>query len=61
MKLLYGVGFSEEDRRNFVPMVHNNILSSIKVLIENMRLLGYSEENTEVRKAKNEHLISILI
>ena len=47
MKVLYGVGFQEEDRRGFVPMIYNNVITSMKTLVENMHLLGFEVEDSE--------------
>lgn len=33
MKILYGTGFKEEDRRQQVPVMHSNVISSMNTLI----------------------------
>jgi hypothetical protein len=33
MRILYGKGFSEDDRRAFVPVVQSNVLASIRTLM----------------------------
>jgi hypothetical protein len=33
MKILYGTGFQAEDRKQQVPVMHSNALTSIKTLI----------------------------
>ena len=34
MRILYGKGFSEEDRRSFIPVVHANVISSARTLLQ---------------------------
>ena len=41
MKIIYGVGFSDEDKALFVHVVHNNIISSMRTLIQACEDLGY--------------------
>ena len=33
MKILFGKGFQPEDRKQQVPVIHSNIISSMKCLI----------------------------
>lgn len=41
MLTLYGKGYSEEERKGFVPMIHNNIISTMKTLIEQAKDLDH--------------------
>jgi|Transcript_118250 GTPase SAR1 family protein len=33
-KILYGVGFSDEDRRGWTPQIYNNVITSMKSLVQ---------------------------
>ena len=44
MKILYGKGYTEEDRRNFRPVIYSNTLLSIKTLVEQSDILGIAVE-----------------
>eukprot|EP00092_Neocalanus_flemingeri_P103624 GFUD01132635.1.p1 GENE.GFUD01132635.1~~GFUD01132635.1.p1 ORF type:complete len:348 (-),score=95.97 GFUD01132635.1:24-1067(-) len=44
MKILYGIGFSEEEKRSFRVDVLSNLIDGIKVLIAGMDTLGISYE-----------------
>ena len=44
MKILYGKGYTEEDRRNFRPVIYSNTLLSIKTLVEQSDVLGIAVE-----------------
>ena len=46
MVCIYGVGFSEAARREYRPIIHNNVITSIKTLIEQGELL---EEHGKVQ------------
>lgn len=39
MRILYGRGFSEEERRAYTPVVHSNTLSAARTLLHNAQLL----------------------
>jgi hypothetical protein len=34
MKLIYGVGFTDEDRVNFTHVVHSNVMTSMRALVQ---------------------------
>lgn len=44
MRILYGKGFAEEDRRNFKPVIFSNTLLSIKALVQQADELGFNVE-----------------
>lgn len=44
MKILYGIGFTDDEKRDFRIDILNNVVDSIKVLIEGMDTLGISYE-----------------
>lgn len=46
MRLLYGKGYSEEDRRQMLPVVYFNTLTSIQAMIAACAELGYPIEQT---------------
>lgn len=46
MKLIYGSGFSESDKRSMIPVVYNNTVSSMKALILAAHELGYPIHTT---------------
>lgn len=50
MRILYLQGFPEEERRQFIPVIHGNIMSSIKILS-----FAYSQLGLE-QFEKQEHL-----
>jgi hypothetical protein len=41
MRILYGKGYSDEDRRNFKPVIFSNTLLSMKTLITQAEEMGY--------------------
>jgi GTPase SAR1 family protein len=43
MKLIYGEKFSEAERKANVPVVHNNIVSAIKTLVDQTTKLGITD------------------
>lgn len=51
MITIYKTGFSEQDRKTFVPIIHNNVLSSIKALC--MNSANYAKVASEAEEAKN--------
>lgn len=51
MALIYGHGFSEEDKRAQVSVIHNNILSSMKTLCEMSEALAQRENDNSYRVA----------
>lgn len=46
MKLLYGVGYTEEDKRSKTPVIYNNVILGMKTLIEQARTLGHDIKAT---------------
>ena len=46
MKILYGIGFSDEEKRTFRVDVLNNVIDGIKILIAGMDTLGIPYEVT---------------
>jgi len=54
---IYGKGFPEDERRTYTPIIHNNIISSMKVLCSQApQYGGVSEENEDIRKMVDEEL-----
>lgn len=49
MLLIYGTGFSDEDKAAFTAVIHNNILTSLKTLIEQSGVLA--DQGFETRYA----------
>lgn len=49
MRLIYLNGYNEEDRSGYKSIIHNNIISSIKALVEAAHTMGlkYKPENEE--------------
>lgn len=48
MLLIYGTGFSEEDMIAFTSVIHNNVLSSLKTLIEQSSILAAQNYETAI-------------
>lgn len=44
MKFLYGTGLTNEDRAAITAVVHGNIITAMKILLENSKLYGYYEQ-----------------
>lgn len=40
MRILFGRGYSEDERREYVPVIHSNTLSSIRTLVHNAQQLA---------------------
>ena len=51
MITIYKTGFSEQDRKSFVPIIHNNVLTSIKTLC--IQSATYSPVSSAAEEAKN--------
>lgn len=51
MLLIYGTGFSEEDKVAFTAVIHNNVLTSLKTLIDQSRILAEQGEATAIQDA----------
>ena len=49
MRILYGKGFTEEDRRNFKPVIFSNTLLSMKTLIHQCEEMGFDIAATAER------------
>nr|XP_056723455.1 guanine nucleotide-binding protein subunit alpha-15-like [Euleptes europaea] len=53
MRIIHGVGFSEEDRKGFAKVVYQNIFSSVQAMIQAMETLQISYAQSEnVRNAQ---------
>jgi len=59
MKILYGTGFGDDDRKSQVPVVHSNTLSSIKVLIQAAEELENPSIELEGASADAEELLEM--
>lgn len=46
MRILYGKGYSDEDRRGFKPVIFSNTLLSMKTLISQADEMGFAVEAT---------------
>jgi hypothetical protein len=46
MRILYGKGFGEEDRKNFKPVIFSNTLLSMKTLVQQSDELSFAVEAT---------------
>eukprot|EP00753_Platysulcus_tardus_P015350 PLAT4981.3.p2 GENE.PLAT4981.3~~PLAT4981.3.p2 ORF type:complete len:379 (-),score=209.25 PLAT4981.3:192-1328(-) len=55
MKILYGLGFPDEERKAMTPVVYNNTITSMKTLIENADLMGFDVAK-EVQRVKEAFL-----
>lgn len=44
MRILYSKGYSEDELRSFIPIIHGNVMSSIKTLITNAKALSHEFE-----------------
>lgn len=44
MRILYGKGFSDEERRNFKPVIYSNTVLSMKTLVQQSEELGFAVE-----------------
>ena len=44
MRLLFGAPLSNEERMQITPIVHSNIISSMKILIQAADTMGYLEK-----------------
>jgi hypothetical protein len=56
MKLLYGMPLTDEEKRHCTPIVHNNIVTSIKILLEQcveLQLKGEVQAVAEFDEIKN--------
>lgn len=58
LRIIHGVGFTEEDRRGFVEVVYQNIFTSIQALINAMELLqiSYTQPENVVSREQSEKL-----
>ena len=45
MKLIYGVGFTDDEKAVFTHVVHNNVISSMRALIQATEDLGYETKS----------------
>jgi len=51
MITIYGTGFNEQERKSYVSIIHNNVISSIQVLLGNTdKMLEKGVEGCEVQK-----------
>jgi GTPase SAR1 family protein len=44
MRILYGAGFSEEDRHHYVSSIHHNTISCMKVICEQAHEFGFEDQ-----------------
>jgi GTPase SAR1 family protein len=44
MKVLYGVAWTEDERKGMTPVVYNNTITSMKILVEHTESLGYAAQ-----------------
>lgn len=44
MKVLYGVAWTEAERATMTPVVYNNTITSMKILVEHTESLGFSSQ-----------------
>lgn len=51
MKILYGLGFSEEEKREHTHVVYANVIFSMKTLIKNADMMGLEIAATESKEA----------
>lgn len=51
MRILYGAGYSDDDRRAMVPVVYSNTLTSMRALVSACSELGYPIANSEAAAA----------
>jgi hypothetical protein len=49
MRILYGKGFTDDDRRNFKPVIFSNTLLSIKTLVTQADELGFAVEAQDAK------------
>lgn len=64
MQKIYGKGFSETERKGYIPIIFNNMLLSIKQLINQAQHYGgvKNEESKKiVLEAKEEHPVDLVI
>lgn len=47
MVALYGTGFTEEERRQYPPIIHNNVVTSLQTLIKQSEIFGHRVECEE--------------
>lgn len=52
MKIIHGKGFTEEEKKNYLPIIFNNILQSACHLIFAMDNLNIKAENDETKVFK---------
>jgi len=64
MQKIYGKGFTESDRKTYIPVISNNILASIKMLVtQAARYGGVKNEQSRriVLEAKDEQLVDMAL
>lgn len=66
MQQIYGKGFSEADRKNFIPIIYNNMVLSLKVLCENAKKfpnneIGCVESLKGLQEAKEEAVVDVAL
>jgi len=44
MKVLYGVAWTEAERSSFTPVIYNNTITSMKILVEHTESLGFASQ-----------------
>lgn len=54
MKIIYGVGFTPEDRENFTPVVYNNTIVAMKALLQACEDFGHETKCKEEIEAFKE-------
>ena len=49
MKIIHGEGYSAQERSEFVPLIHQNILDAISSLLRAMPVLGIAFETPNIQ------------
>lgn len=45
MRIIHGVGYSDEDKKEFIPLIYQNIFMAIQSMIKAMKFLKIDYEN----------------
>ncbi len=52
MKIIHGKGYTKQEREEFIPLIHQNIMLSMRAMLDAMRMFGLrlSSPDLEVRR-----------
>jgi GTPase SAR1 family protein len=53
MRILYGAGFSDEDRYSFISSIHHNTITCMKVICQQVSEMGYENKLQRIQEFNN--------